>query len=360
MAFDFVLEPSDLALGGAARLVSIADNEVRIRTGIWNFEEAVIDVSGEEPALGAAVIETLQAIATDAAMPASVDSLDPVARASLDQLLSDLVEGGYLVERRGSEDPHRILNNLLGRPIPLEADLQGQSQPVVALVSDTPSIERHLQSIDQALPIELIAIDNDVVSRLRQHDLTTRIDGRATIEATDEFVKLLSAADILLVVMRNASMGLLRNLNRVAEAGSLRMVISLLDGPFLNVLGIHPPNTGCLECFEQRSLARQEDHVAYHRFANATLGADDGTYGPILALAADLALVESAMWATGGSTRSVGRVLGVYLPTFELQAQRLLRIPSCPACGQYAKERLREINFSTRAALDRVVNASLR
>jgi thiazole/oxazole-forming peptide maturase SagC family component len=355
----FLPGPESLALAGAARLVATG-SEVRIRTGIWNFEEAVVDVSGEDPALATAVRETLRAIASGSTAPESLGRLDAVARARLDQLLSDLAEGGYLVERASADDPQRILDNLLGRPVPVDGDALRHEQPVIALATDSPSVERHARFVAEALPVQLHAVAEREMARLRSEDLTTRIDGQRTLQLLDELVGALAPADVLVAVLRNPSFGFLRNLNRVAEAGSLRMVVALLDGPFLNVLGVHPPHTGCVECFEQRSLARQQDHVAYHRFAGATLGCEDPAHGPIMGLATDLAIVEAAMWATADASRTVGRALSVYLPTFELQTQRLLRIPSCPACGQYAKERLREINFSTRAALDRIVDGFLR
>jgi thiazole/oxazole-forming peptide maturase SagC family component len=357
-AHNFLVTPEALALGGSARLIA-GETEIRIRTGIWNFEEAVIDLSEEPPALAAAVKETLRAIAAGTELPASLQRLDALNRAQLDQLLSDLVEGGYLIERRGAEDPQRILSNLIGRPVQVDGDALRHERPLIWLITDAESVERHAHFLAESLPVQLKTLPEPDLATLRTADLTTRIEGRQTLETIDELVTSLSRADLIVAVLQNPSFGFLRNLNRVAEAGALRMVVSVLDGPFVNVIGVHPPHTGCLECFEQRSLARQQDHVAYHRFNEATLGADDGTFSPIMGLATNLALVEAALWATGDATRTVGRVLSVYLPTFELQAQRLLRIPSCPACGQHSKERMREIGFSTRAALDRIVSGIL-
>ena len=65
-AHNFLLDPEALALGGSARLIA-GKTEVRIRTGIWNFEEAVIDLSEQPAALAAAAMDTLKAIAAESA-----------------------------------------------------------------------------------------------------------------------------------------------------------------------------------------------------------------------------------------------------------------------------------------------------
>lgn len=73
-----------------------------------------------------------------------------------------------------------------------------------------------------------------------------------------------------------------------------------------------------------------------------------------------LAVTEGYLHAAVGTSRLSGRVLGIHLPTLEIQAQDLLRMPSCPACGRVSRQRIREINFNTRAAVDRIVSEVLR
>ena len=155
---------------------------------------------------------------------------------------------------------------------------------------------------------------------------------------------------------------MLRNLNRVLEGQDIPWVCAFVDGPFVSVVGVKSPHTGCFECFEQRSLARLEDHVTYHEFARAPLGraARAAADAPMMHLLTTMAMTEGYLHAAVGASRISGRALSVHLPTFEIQAQDLLRMPNCPGCGRVSRQRLREINFNSRAAVDRIVSAVLR
>jgi thiazole/oxazole-forming peptide maturase SagC family component len=82
--------------------------------------------------------------------------------------------------------------------------------------------------------------------------------------------------------------------------------------------------------------------------------------GPLMSWLTVLAVTEGYLHASVGTSRLSGRVLGIHVPTLEIQAQDLLRMPSCPACGRVARERTREINFNSRAAVDRVIAEVLR
>ena len=72
-----------------------------------------------------------------------------------------------------------------------------------------------------------------------------------------------------------------------------------------------------------------------------------------------LAVTEGYLHAAVGTSRLSGRVLGIHLPTLEIQTQDLLRMPSCPACGRVSRQRIREINFNSRAAVDRIISEVL-
>jgi len=200
-----------------------------------------------------------------------------------------------------------------------------------------------------------------VLERLGAADLTSRVDGLATEHAVADLRPLLDATAVVTCFQR-PSLPLLRNLNRLLEDRDIPWVCAFVDGPFVSVVGVKSPHTGCFECFEQRALARLEDHVSYHDFARSPIGRapDRPTDAPMMSLLTTLAVMEGYLHAAVGTSRFCGRVLSIHLPTWEIQAQDLLRMPNCPACGKVSRQRLREINFNSRAAVDRIVAEVLR
>ncbi|HBI56281.1 MAG TPA: streptolysin associated protein SagC, partial [Firmicutes bacterium] len=135
-------------------------------------------------------------------------------------------------------------------------------------------------------------------------------------------------------------------------------------GPVICILASNPYTTGCLECFELRALARLEDHVQYHNFVNEEKryfgnGRSNPGIKPLLNMLVNQTLSEAFLIRKIGVSKFTGRLLTTYLPTMEIQAQDILRVPFCPACGAVAKARLEEKNISSRALVDEMVANTL-
>jgi thiazole/oxazole-forming peptide maturase SagC family component len=210
--------------------------------------------------------------------------------------------------------------------------------------------------------IRLATAPPEILATLAKADLTSRIDGYNTERTVEELRQALSEYAAIVTCYQRPALPVLRNLNRVLEGRNVPWISGLIDGPFATVVGLRSPYTGCFECFESRSLARLEDHVAFHDFARGPIGQSTpaDADAPMMSLLTVLAVTEGYLHAAVGSSRMSGRVLSVHLPTMEIQAQDLLRMPGCPACGRVSRQRAREINFNTRTAVDRVISEVLR
>nr|MDT0656840.1 TOMM precursor leader peptide-binding protein [Micromonospora sp. DSM 115978] len=354
----------EVTLASTTRMIRDGEGRLRLRTGVWNFEEAIIDVSRESPAVARTVRAALDAVGRGPARLS--DHLDaellPIERANVEKLFADLAQAGVLVsatERLGQEAVTAALLGRLSSPYP--GATTPPERPVVFL-TDCPAARDQAESLAASLRLRLTALPAEAERLLATTDLTSRIDGHRTERETTELRA--AFADVAAVVSchQRPSLPMLRNLNRAIEGQSVPWVSGFIDGPFISVVGLKSPYTGCFECFEQRALARLEDHVAYHDFARGPLGqpVDRETDAPMMHLLTVLAVTEGYLHAAVGTSRLAGRVLGVHLPTFEIQTQDLLRMPTCPACGRVARQRLKEINFNSRAAVDRIVSEVLR
>ncbi|MDA8057948.1 MAG: hypothetical protein M0032_08255 [Actinomycetota bacterium] len=350
---------SGLVLGPNVRIFFDSAGAIRLRTGIWNYEEAVVDLSSEPPEVASAVAALFGALEAGEAVEVTgaFADLPPVARANVEQLMEDLRQTRFVdrVDERRLRD--QVSDALLGYWRPYDATEGGPPVAPIVLLGDDPAIEAEGTRLAEAMGVGLRVLPPDVYDVLAGADFTSAVDGYAQEQDFAAVVQTLSGAATVVGAFRSPHVALLRNLNRVLVAGSVRSVLGLVDGPFITVAGFGPPHTGCFECFEQRALARLEDHVSYHEFVRARPrpAAMDGIT-PVINLLLNLCLAEGLLCQSLGVSRFSGRVLHVYLPTIEIQVQDLLRMGSCPACGQVAQQRMAEMNFSTRAVIDRVVS----
>lgn len=98
-----------------------------------------------------------------------------------------------------------------------------------------------------------------------------------------------------------------------------------------------PRQTACYRCFSLRREANLP-------LSQSTPTSDWGSMGPLAACVGSLLALE-ALRLMSGVTRpqTLGRVLRVDFFAPEMTSSRVLRLPSCPACG-YGKRRLPQIS----------------
>ncbi len=348
---------AQFTLASTARIVQDGSGRIRIRTGIWNYEEAVIDVSGESPAVARSVRAALLGAADGSVTVAEhLDAeLLPIEAANIEKLFSDLAQAGILIAAADRESQDAVTAALLGRLI---TPYPGNAEPGrILFLSDCAAATSQATALAEGMRIGLTVLGEQTAARLAEVDLTSRVDGLQTEREIAELRPALTETAALVTCFQRPSLPLLRNMNRVLEGQDLPWVNAFVDGPFISMVGMKSPHTGCFECFEQRALARLEDHVSYHDFARSPLGAAQPrhTDAPMMSTLTAMAVTEGYLHAAVGASRFTGRVLGIHLPTMEIQTQDLLRMPNCPACGKISRQRVREINFNSRAAVDRIV-----
>ncbi|MBS2963473.1 hypothetical protein KGA66_10475 [Actinocrinis puniceicyclus] len=358
------VEP-ELTLAASVRLLVAEPLVFRLRWGIWNFQEATVDLRGESPAVQQALGAFLGALATGAAAPGGFDDapgLSPVERANLRLVLQELRQSGFLAYDRPADRGSDMAKVLLGN-----LDLYGSAPSVdagVGFFSDAPSAVEYVSGQTAALGVKVQILPEEFMHELRTADLTSGMGGLAAADALARLTAHVDQCASLVACISRASVLTLRNLNRLACHLEKPVVVGLIDGPFATVVGADSPRTGCLECFEQRSLARLEDHIGYHAFVGA--GSAAGTRQPagggangVESLLCAFLVNEVVLLRSVDTSRFIGRALSIYLPTYEMQAQDVLRIATCPACGHVARDIAQEINFNSRVVIDRHVRDAL-
>ncbi len=338
-------------------------NEIRMRRGIWNYEEAILALGEVDQSLRQAVIGVFNLLdrgeMLDVDMIIRQESHAPEVAAQVRQII-DALRAQHFLHAEDDQAANLLLYDLLGGAVANRYVYGVQPLRPILFIGDTSAIKDHAARLagEIGLPLSVMTeADFESITRL---DLTTRYDGYTTHQQLEYVTKLIAPYTAIVGCMERPHIAFLRNLNRALIQTSTPLSLALLDGPFTSIFTIKPPETGCFECFELRLMARMQDISAYRQFVEHTRGrAADGVpqtfLTPLMYSLAAQALFEGFLIASIGKAKLAGRLLNTYLPIMEIQVQDLLRVPFCPACGFVSKAQMEEMYTSTKKVVDKVM-----
>lgn len=365
------MSDSSKASGGENDLLFLRDgvqiyyngaDELRLRKGIWNFEEAILTFAGLGNAHKQALVRVFDALQDGTgAEPDRLlveQQLTQTEHEQITQTIEALKAKEY-IGTSGDADGRRFLNQLLDGTTDYATHLASSSRPVL-FFADTQSLKDYAVRLAKEIHLPLTIMSSDDFASIEAMDLTTKFDAYETKKQQASLLKMLEPFSCLVGCLERPHIVFLRNLNRALVQTSQPLSLGVLDGPFTTVFTIKPTETGCFECFEQRLLARMEEMPAYQQFVAQTRSlsrqATKVQANPLMHSLAAQALFEGLMVSQVGKAKLAGRVLNTYVPLMEIQVQPLLRVPFCPACGFVAEARMEEMYTSSRKLVDRVVN----
>lgn len=349
-------------LNDGVRIFKNGNLEVRLRTGVWNYEEAVINLLDEEEEVQKTVLDIIEKMEKGIAVSEediNKYSLTGKNKESILELVSGLNYGGFIIDENEGKT-ERVLNSiLLGRNYNIPRDIELKQSNKVVLLTDNEVIKEYTINLSEKMDFNIEVVEDDNLKKLRQADITTKTDALKVQKLYTNFKYIFGKYDIFVVIMKYLDVKTLRNLNCLLVEWNKPAVISFLDGPFINLMVTKGEKTGCFECFEQRALARIEDTSAYHTFVNTEsnhIKKESKGYYPVLNMITNMAIMEAYQLTFVGSSKLCGRILGVYLPNLEIQVQDLLRVPYCNQCGTLSKAQFEEINVSSKRLINEIIS----
>jgi thiazole/oxazole-forming peptide maturase SagC family component len=346
------------------RILNTSDEEIRFRKGVWNFNEAVLRLAGQDERavrfLKAVTHELLYAGKADIDKLPLTQDLEPQELDELCEVLDSLAQQQYLaIGTEGSVTD--TVSALLGGSLSGFEPYVGTARPVM-FFTDNSYAKDAAAAIARQIDLPMDVLDGGTQSTLGRIDLTTKVDALEQVRQIEELQRHFTSYCCVVGCLASPNISMLRNLNRVLIKAEIPLILGLIDGPFASVLSIVPRQSGCFECYEQRLLARLEDTFAYHQYvrstadANGTTGPSPATsYAPALHMLAGAVISEAFLHATLSVLRLAGRTLSVYLPLLEVQVQDILRVPYCPGCGFIATAQMKEMYTSSRRLVSEMV-----
>lgn len=336
-------------------------SEIRLRKGVWNFEEVAIHLDTVSANVAAAIKEIMSCI--DVNQDYSLEKINATYELSVDEfmnlssMLEELCSQYYLCDNETNQTD-LILKDIIGGSISKRFGFyKSNSFSPILLICDNKIVSESIVHQGEYLSMPVKIVSPTLIEKLMSFDLTN-IDPLATKAALSEIVSELDIYPTFLIVLEKPNMKLIRAFNRALKEMNKSATLVMLDGPFITLTTVKPPETGCLECFENRVLARMEEMSIYQDFvAQSKFEKKDFTYlTPILNTFAMLGLQEMLLVLATGKAKFIGRVMSIYLPLFEIQIQDLLRIPVCPACGSFSCAEFEEMYTSTQNIVEKLVN----
>ncbi|NOX62160.1 MAG: hypothetical protein GXP42_09485 [Chloroflexi bacterium] len=356
---------SRIVLSDSVRIYSSGTDEIRIRKGVWNYEEAILNYGGLSENLQNAVLKLFDRLEAgqfvDVVDLMDAEQLTPEEKELFSGLIDSLRYQSYVYSEHDS-DSQKLLFELLGGSATGGFYAPTQHIRPVLFFGDNQSIREYARMLAKEVDIPLTVMSDAEIKDIAAMDLTTCQDGYATTKQLNEVVRFIERFGCIVGCMEKPHISFLRNINRALVRTSQTLCMALLDGPFTSVFTIKPPETGCFECYELRLLARMQEMTVYRKFVEQSrLSArrkNGNTYTtPLMHALTSQAMFEGFLVSSIGKAKLAGRALNTYLPILEIQVQDILRVPFCPACGFVARAKMEEMYTSTHAIVEKLVSS---
>lgn len=339
-----------------------SDYEIRFMKGVWNFEEASIDVNDLEDNMKEVIIYIAKEFLNDNTI--SINdiikkfSLNEKDSTFLEDIISSLIGNRFLEYDDEKNNMLNMVYEFLGEYFYDIPDESKVAKKKIMFITDHEKLKKYASLVSEDMYMNVDMMNISDIKKIEKHNLTDTTDAVNYIEVKNELSKLFDGISCVVVSLEKPRLNLLRNLNRILLDKSIPLIISILDGSFLNLTTIKGKETGCYECFENRIIVRNENMSVYNKFVKQTINfkssSNKKTYIiPILQSFTSIALYEAFLFATIGKCKLAGRVINVYLPLIEIQIQDLLRVPFCPACGHISQAKYDEMYTSSKEIVEK-------
>ncbi len=350
------------SLGENTEIFFNGESEIVIRTGVWNYEDAILDISVFDEDMQEKVLDLFRTISEGKKV--SEDELtgrfemDSENADQVQSVLDELAEQAYL--SNGYEDRvGQLITRMIGGTASKGMSGNVSSSARTLLICDCDAVADQLWSMSSQMSMSMDIMTEEDINKVCRARLTDRLDALETEKQFEELSTMFVAYSSVLICLQRPHIMLLRNLNRILLRMSIPFVVCLADGPFLSVMTIKGYETGCFECYETRVMARLESMSAYRNYVEKTSGnlrkSSENSLTPILGMIASLGLYDAFLINTIHKAKLAGRVFNIYLPTLEVQVEDLLRVPFCSACGHIAKAEYEEMYSSSEEIVEQLV-----
>ena len=307
----------------------IEKDSIVLRRGVWNTLDGRIDISNLENADN--FIKVLQKLTSEELADEEIRQFLTLNDYSV---FTNIIKEGFVSEIQcGVETSLKVLSGM---------DICSSEQVVFSLITDSDLISNTVQQFSNTYGYVCDIKSRSLIEKMSDINYFDKVNPLEYQKQKNAILEEFKQEPIL-VILSCANIPLLRNLNEIASP-ERPLFIGLIDGPFMIFLSLIPDVTACWECFETRMLSNLRDHILYNKFTNCSLSHQTSSACNNLHLThlLHMGLQEVISYSQVKMSKFLGRVVYIYLPTFEVHVHKLLRISSCGHCG-YLEEKSSKI-----------------
>lgn len=347
-------------LNSNVRIVQFQDTFC-FRKGIWDFNEAVLDVSQEPQALKEVYRDVVTTLITGEVLDTDnyENHLDTDLFATFMEVITALYYNDLLMLEDDYALEENIMKVLMGNfRFMAEAGHTKNTAPVL-FISDSTNVNESAELLAHQLHLPLEVASDELKLLIQQMDVTSRLDALTHHRHMKKLTEALESYQSIVVCQERLNIMMLRHLNEVSVSHHKQLVLGFVDGSFLHACTLNPPHSADFDSLERRVLARLQDHTLYQHFANQALPPTQmvsKAYLPLLNILMNLVISEAFIIAQTGSSKFEGRLLSIYLPTLEIQVQDILKMSNSQAQGALARLKYEDQQMSTREIVRKLLN----
>ncbi|AGM99055.1 streptolysin associated protein SagC [Streptococcus iniae] len=339
-------------LNSNVRIVQF-DDTFCFRKGLWDFNEAVLDLSQEPQMLK----EVYQQIVADLlkGLVVDTDDYEKELEAELFAKVMEVMTALYYNDVLMFEDDYALEENvmkvLMGNFRFMAQEGHTKNTDPVLFISDSSYVNDSAKLLAEHLNLNLVVASDELKMLIQKIDVTSRLDALEHHRNMKRLSGKLMPYQSIVVCQERLNIMMLRHLNEISVALKKQMVLGFVDGPFIHACTLNPPHSADFDSLERRVLARLQDHALYQHFASQMLPTTQPvshSYLPLLNILMNLVVSEAFIIAQTGSSKFEGRLLSIYLPTLEIQVQDILKMSNSQTQGALAKLRYEDQQISTR------------
>ncbi|HEL0009658.1 TPA: streptolysin associated protein SagC [Streptococcus equi subsp. zooepidemicus] len=346
-------------LNSNVRIVQF-DDTFCFRKGLWDFNEAVLDIAQEPQALKEAYYSIISDWFNGKAI--DTDTYEKTLESDLFAKLSEVITALYYNDLLMLEDAYALEENIMkvltGNYHFIAESGQAKDTAPVLFISDSSYVNESAELLAKHLNLNLQVASDELKMLIQETDVTSRLDALEHHRNMKCLSEKLADYQSIVICQGRLNIMMLRHLNEISVALKKQMVLGFVDGPFIHACTLNPPHSADFDSLERRVLARLQDHTLYQRFASQQLPPTQpvsSSYVPLLNVLMNLVVSEAFIIAQTGSSKFEGRLLSVYLPTLEIQVQDILKMSNSQTQGALAKLRYEDQQISTREIVKKLL-----
>ena len=323
------------------------------RKGIWDFNEATLDIRQESQVLKAVYCEMISALFKGQAIDITAfeERLDADDFAKLSQVIEALYYSDLLMQEDKYAVQENMMQILMGGSRFLAEDGQEMNTASILFISDVDFVNDSACELAKVMGVNIEVASDELKSKIQTTDVSSRLDALVHRQNMQILIEELKVYQAIVVCQERLNITMMRHLNEVIVSLKQQLIVGFVDGPFIHACTLNPPHTADCDSLERRVLARLQDHTLYQHFANQLLPPTQSVsqaFLPLLNILMNLVISEAFLVARTGNSKFEGRLLSIYLPTLEIQVQDILKMANSQTQGALAKLRYEDQQISTR------------